>query len=87
MRAGAIFIDDPLLAAQNLAAAARRRGADFVFNRSVVGIDQHGGRVSGVTLSGKHSPLERAERAHPPLSARRLLEQGCEQSAASGAVA
>jgi glycine/D-amino acid oxidase-like deaminating enzyme len=45
------FIDDPQLAAQNLAAAAQRRGARFIFNRTVTHVDQHAGRVRGVTLS------------------------------------
>ncbi|TCO54175.1 NAD(P)/FAD-dependent oxidoreductase [Actinocrispum wychmicini] len=45
------FIDDPQLAARNLADAARRRGALFLFNRGVVAVSQHGGRVYGVALS------------------------------------
>ncbi|SRR5579875_952811 len=45
------FVDDPQLAAHNLAAAAMARGAEFVFNRAVTGVEQLGGRVSGVRLS------------------------------------
>jgi glycine/D-amino acid oxidase-like deaminating enzyme len=45
------FIDDPQLAAQNLAAAARERGAEFYFNRGVVSVEERGGRVRAVTLS------------------------------------
>lgn len=45
------FIDDPQLAAQNLAGAARQRGAEFYFNRAVVRVEQHGGRVRAVRLS------------------------------------
>lgn len=33
------YVDDPALAAQNLAEAARRRGASFLFGRAVVGVD------------------------------------------------
>ncbi|MEQ1873375.1 MAG: FAD-dependent oxidoreductase [Ilumatobacteraceae bacterium] len=50
------FIDDPKLAACNLAFAARQHGAQFRFNQQVVAIDRdvvHGSvRVSGVTLAG-----------------------------------
>jgi sarcosine oxidase subunit beta len=46
------YIDDPLLAAHNVYVAARHHGAEFRFRRAVVAIDQHGGRVSGVTLDG-----------------------------------
>ena len=45
------FIDDPQLAAQNLAAAACERGTEFYFNRGVVRVEQQGGRVRAVTLS------------------------------------
>jgi glycine/D-amino acid oxidase-like deaminating enzyme len=44
------FIDDPMLAAHNLAHAARHHGAEFRFREAVVGIERDGGRVSGVTL-------------------------------------
>ena len=46
------FIDDPMLAARNLAFAARQHGARFRFHQKVVSIDRAGGRVSGVTLAG-----------------------------------
>jgi len=45
------FISDPMLAAQNLADAARAHGARFMFRTEVVGIETAGGRVSGVRLS------------------------------------
>ncbi|MEU7839025.1 FAD-binding oxidoreductase [Nonomuraea sp. NPDC049129] len=45
------FIDDPQLAAHNLAAAAQARNAMFIFNRSVVKVVRDAGRVRGVTLS------------------------------------
>lgn len=44
------FIDDPMLAAQNLVDAARRLGADFRFNQRVVEVPRHEGRVRGVRL-------------------------------------
>jgi len=46
------FIDDPMLAARNLAHAAKHHGADFRFHREVTAIDRAGGRASGVTLAG-----------------------------------
>ncbi len=46
------FIDDPMLAAHNLATAARQHGAQFRFHQEVVSIDQADGRVVGVTLAG-----------------------------------
>lgn len=46
------FIDDPMLAAKNLAGAAARLGAEFRFHSEVVSIDRAGdGAVAGVTLS------------------------------------
>ncbi|PXY33530.1 oxidoreductase [Prauserella coralliicola] len=45
------FVDDPQLAAHNLAAAAKGRGAQFLFNRNVIGVQEHGGRVSSVLLA------------------------------------
>ena len=45
------FVDDPQLAAHNLAEVARSRGVEFHFNRTIVNVDQRGGRVTGVTLS------------------------------------
>ncbi|HEY1643181.1 MAG TPA: FAD-dependent oxidoreductase [Streptosporangiaceae bacterium] len=46
------FIDDPQLAAVNLADAARRLGVNFAFRRAVTGIRQAGGRVTGLELAG-----------------------------------
>lgn len=46
------FIDDPKLAASNLAFAARQHGAQFRFHQRVVGIERVGGRVAGVSLAG-----------------------------------
>jgi glycine/D-amino acid oxidase-like deaminating enzyme len=45
------FIDDPMLAARNLATAARWHGAQFRFREAVVGISRAGDRVTGVTLA------------------------------------
>jgi len=45
------FVDDPQLAAQNLAAAALARGARYRFNRAVVQVLRRDGRVTGVVLS------------------------------------
>ena len=44
------FVNDPQLAARNLADAAKRADARFVFNRRVTSVDRAAGRVSGVTL-------------------------------------
>ncbi len=49
------FIDDPMLAARNLAVAARAHGATFCFQAEVVSIDQDRGRVCGVTLADGRS--------------------------------
>jgi sarcosine oxidase, subunit beta len=46
------FIDDPKLAASNLAFAAKQHGAQFRFNRQVTAIDRVGDRVTGVSLAG-----------------------------------
>ena len=46
------FIDDPMLAARNLAYAAQQHGARFRFHQEVVSVDRVGGHVSGVTLAG-----------------------------------
>lgn len=50
------FIDDPKLAACNLAFAARQHGAQFRFHQRVVNIDRAGdgpdARVAGVSLAG-----------------------------------
>jgi sarcosine oxidase subunit beta len=44
------FIDDPTLAARNLAFAARHHGAEFRFRTKVVSIDRTDGAVTGVRL-------------------------------------
>ncbi|MEU0932369.1 MULTISPECIES: FAD-dependent oxidoreductase [unclassified Embleya] len=44
------YVSDPQLAAQNLAAAAQRHGAEFRFRRTVVAVGSTGGRVRSVTL-------------------------------------
>src|SRR5207248_1473026 len=44
------FVDDPQLAAANLATAARRQGVEFVFHRNVVEVTRTDGRVAGVVL-------------------------------------
>jgi glycine/D-amino acid oxidase-like deaminating enzyme len=44
------FIDDPMLAAHNLAHAARCHGAEFRFNAEVVGVARRDGRAVGVQL-------------------------------------
>ncbi|MFE1363115.1 NAD(P)/FAD-dependent oxidoreductase [Streptomyces anulatus] len=44
------FIDDPQLAAHNLATAARRHGAVFRWKSPVTAVTQRGGRVRGVRL-------------------------------------
>jgi sarcosine oxidase, subunit beta len=45
------FVDDPQLAAQNLARAAERHGARFRFRAAVVAVDRSGDRVTGVRLA------------------------------------
>jgi sarcosine oxidase, subunit beta len=45
------FVDDPQLAAINLANAAERAGVEFLFNRTVTAVRRHRGRVSGVDLA------------------------------------
>jgi sarcosine oxidase subunit beta len=50
------FVNDPQLAARNLADAARRKGAAFLFRKRVVSIDRAGGRVAGVTLDDGSRP-------------------------------
>jgi sarcosine oxidase subunit beta len=45
------FIDDPMLAARNLAYAARQHGAAFRFREAVVEVGRSGEQVTGVTLS------------------------------------
>ncbi|MFD8812796.1 NAD(P)/FAD-dependent oxidoreductase [Streptomyces sp. NPDC059627] len=45
------FVDDPQLAAQNLADAAARLGARFLFHRTVVGVPRREDRVAGIRLA------------------------------------
>lgn len=45
------YVNDPQLAAQNLATAASRRGAAFLLRREVVGIDRDDWRVTAVRLA------------------------------------
>ncbi|MEV7863550.1 FAD-dependent oxidoreductase [Streptomyces hirsutus] len=45
------FVDDPQLAAQNLADAAGRLGARFLFHRTVVGVLRREDRVAGIRLA------------------------------------
>jgi len=44
------FMDDPMLAAHNMAHAAKAHGAEFRFHTEVVEVLQDGGRASGVVL-------------------------------------
>ncbi len=45
------YVDDPMLAAHNLAHAAARHGAVFRYRSEVVAVDRAGGRVTGVRLA------------------------------------
>ena len=45
------YVSDPALSSHNLQRAAENKGAEFLFNRSVVEILQSDGRVSGVKLA------------------------------------
>lgn len=45
------YIRDPMFAAQELAEAARRHGAEFEYRQEVASIRQSGGQVSGCTLA------------------------------------
>ncbi|MDH6127516.1 FAD-dependent oxidoreductase [Kitasatospora sp. GP82] len=45
------FVDDPQLAAQNLADAAAELGARFLFHHTVVGVDRRADRVTGIRLA------------------------------------
>jgi glycine/D-amino acid oxidase-like deaminating enzyme len=45
------YVNDPQLAAQNLAAAAVARGAEFRLGRGVVGVDRDADRVTAVRLA------------------------------------
>jgi len=49
------FMDDPMLAAHNLAHAAKAHGAEFFFHKEVSGITKSGDRVTGVTLASGES--------------------------------
>lgn len=54
------FVDDPQLAAMNLAAAAQRHGAEMSFGRRVSAVLRSGARVEGVELddgSRVHAPV------------------------------
>ena len=46
------YVSDPLLAAQNFAAAAKREGVNFRFKKAIVGVEKDAttGRVSGVCV-------------------------------------
>ncbi|MET0145230.1 MAG: FAD-dependent oxidoreductase [Ilumatobacteraceae bacterium] len=44
------YVDDPMLAARNLAHAARHHGARFRFNAAVTAVRRASGRVTGVVL-------------------------------------
>lgn len=44
------FMDDPMLAAHNMAHAAKEHGAEFRFHTEVVEVLQEGGRAAGVVL-------------------------------------
>ncbi len=45
------FVDDPMLATKNLADAAARHGAEFLFRRQVTEVLRSGDRVAGVLLA------------------------------------
>ena len=60
--AGSGFIDDPMLAAHNLANAALANGAEFRFRVAVTAIDRRAGRVTGVTLSTGRADLRPGRR-------------------------
>jgi sarcosine oxidase, subunit beta len=44
------YVTDPQLAAQNLAWAAKKHGAEFLLRRAVVGFERNAGRVAAVLL-------------------------------------
>jgi len=54
------YVSDPLLAAQNFAAAAKREGVNFKFRKAVVGIEKKDGRVCGVEVSDFDSQSKKA---------------------------
>ncbi|MEU4298924.1 oxidoreductase [Kitasatospora aureofaciens] len=45
------YVDDPQLAAQNLADAAAELGARFLFHHTVVAVDRYADRVAGIRLA------------------------------------
>lgn len=45
------YVNDPQLSAQNIAAAAQRKGAKFLYNATVAEIIKEGGRAAGVKLA------------------------------------
>ncbi len=49
------YISDPMLATQNIQAAARRHGATFIMNERVAGVLRAGGRVSGMALESSRT--------------------------------
>ncbi|MGH2947345.1 MAG: anti-sigma factor domain-containing protein, partial [Solirubrobacteraceae bacterium] len=55
------FIDDPMLAARNLAYAARHHGAEFRFGQAGVALDGDGGRTYAVTVDREQAPAASAE--------------------------
>ena len=44
------YVSDPLLAAQNFAAAAKREGVNFKFKKAVVGIEKKDGKVCAIKV-------------------------------------
>ncbi|ONI89573.1 oxidoreductase [Actinosynnema sp. ALI-1.44] len=65
------YVNDPQLAAQNLAAAARAHGAEFRFHASVHGVERANGRVTAVTLAdGSRIPCAVVVNAAGPWSTR-----------------
>ena len=54
------YVSDPLLAAQNFAAAAKREGVNFKFKKAVVGIEKKDGKVCAVKVSDFDSQSKRA---------------------------
>ena len=54
------YVSDPLLAAQNFAAAAKREGVNFKFRKAVVGIEKKDGRVYGVRIRDFDSQSKKA---------------------------
>ncbi|SDJ83745.1 NAD(P)/FAD-dependent oxidoreductase [Nonomuraea jiangxiensis] len=65
------YVTDPKLAAQNLAVAAARQGAEFRFHSAVTAIESGGGRVRAVRLAdGARLPCEVVVNAAGPWSGR-----------------